>query len=114
MRIFNFDNELKEYSNNALKIFKDKLSKNYSKNSSRQVFTEEDLWKRFDKVINEYPVILSTTHSLRNCIPDNLLIDYLIVDEASQVDILTGALALSCAKNVVVVGDLMQLPNVIS
>lgn len=114
LRIFNFDNELKEYSNNALKIFKDKLSKNYSKNSSRQVFTEEDLWKRFDKVINEYPVILSTTHSLRNCIPDNLLIDYLIVDEASQVDILTGVLALSCAKNVVVVGDLMQLPNVIS
>ena len=114
LKIFNFDNELKEYSNNALKIFKDKLSKKYSKNLSRQVFREEDLWKRFDKVINEYPVILSTTHSLRNCIPDNLLIDYLIVDEASQVDILTGALALSCAKNVVVVGDLMQLPNVVS
>lgn len=114
LKIFNFDNELKEYSNNALKIFKDKLSKKYSKNLSRQLFTEEDLWKRFDKVINEYPVILSTTHSLRNCIPDNLLIDYLIIDEASQVDILTGLLALSCAKNVVIVGDLMQLTNVVS
>ena len=114
LKIFNFDNELKEYSNNELKIFKDKLSKKYSKNLSRQVFTEEDLWKRFDKVINEYPVILSTTHSLRNCIPDNLLINYLIVDEASQVDILTGSLALSCAKNVVIVGDLMQLTNVVS
>ncbi|WP_195989459.1 AAA domain-containing protein [Clostridium sp. D53t1_180928_C8] len=114
LNIFNFDNELREYSNNALKIFKDKLNKRYYKNRSRQVFTEDDLWKKFDKVIGEYPVILSTTHSLRNCIPDNFLFDYLIIDESSQVDLLTGALALSCAKNVVVVGDLMQLTNVVS
>ena len=38
--------------------------------------------------------------------------DYLIMDEASQVDIATGSLALSCAKNVVIVGDTKQLPNV--
>lgn len=114
LNIFNFDSELKGYSNNALKIFKDKLNKKYYKNINRQVFTEEDLWRRFDKVIEEYPVILSTTHSLRNCISDNFLFDYLIIDEASQVDLLTGALALSCAKNVIVVGDLMQLTNVVS
>ena len=114
LNIFNFDSELKAYSNNALKIFKDKLNKRYYKNKTRQIFNEEDLWKRFDKVIEEYPVILSTTHSLRNCISDNFLFDYLIIDEASQVDLLTGALALSCAKNVVVVGDLMQLTNVVS
>ena len=35
-------------------------------------------------------------------------------DEASQVDIVTGALALSCAKNAVIVGDLKQLPNVVT
>ena len=35
------------------------------------------------------------------------------MDEASQVDVVTGALALSCAKNAVIVGDKMQLPNVI-
>ena len=114
LNMFNFDSELKAYSNNALKIFKDKLNKRYYKNKTRQIFNEEDLWKRFDKVIEEYPVILSTTHSLRNCISDNFLFDYLIIDEASQVDLLTGALALSCAKNVVVVGDLMQLTNVVS
>lgn len=38
----------------------------------------------------------------------------MIMDEASQVDIKTGALALSCAANVVIVGDDMQLPNVVS
>jgi hypothetical protein len=39
--------------------------------------------------------------------------DYVIIDEASQVDLATGALALSCAKKTVVVGDLKQLPNVV-
>src|SRR5690606_38325745 len=54
-----------------------------------------------------------TTHSLRNCVANNYLFDYVLVDEASQVDIVTGALALSCAKNAVIVGDRMQLPNVV-
>ncbi|MBT2623617.1 AAA domain-containing protein [Chryseobacterium sp. ISL-6] len=37
----------------------------------------------------------------------------MIVDESSQVDIATGVLALSCAKQAVIVGDLKQLPNVV-
>lgn len=44
----------------------------------------------------------------------DVVYDYLIMDEASQVDIATGALALSCAKNVVIVGDTKQLPNVVT
>jgi superfamily I DNA and/or RNA helicase len=36
------------------------------------------------------------------------------MDEASQVDLITGVLALSVAKNAVIVGDLKQLPNVIT
>lgn len=43
-----------------------------------------------------------------------MVYDYLIMDEASQVDIATGALALSCARNVVIVGDTRQLPNVLT
>jgi hypothetical protein len=43
-----------------------------------------------------------------------MVFDYLIMDEASQVDIKTGALALSCAMNAVIVGDDKQLPNVVS
>lgn len=38
--------------------------------------------------------------------------DYLIMDEASQVSSDTGTLALTCAKNAVIVGDTKQLPNV--
>ena len=44
---------------------------------------------------------------------ENYLFDYVIIDEASQVDLVTGALALSCAKNAVIVGDVKQLPNVV-
>ena len=36
------------------------------------------------------------------------------MDEASQVSVETGALALSCAKNAIIVGDTMQLPNVVT
>ena len=56
---------------------------------------------------------MSTTYSLRNCLNKEYLYDYVIVDESSQVDLITGVLTLSCAKNAVIVGDLKQLPNVI-
>lgn len=36
------------------------------------------------------------------------------MDEASQVDIATGSLALSCARNVVIVGDTKQLLNAVT
>ena len=64
-------------------------------------------------ILNEYPVILSTTFSSRDSLNDNVVYDYVIMDEASQVDIATGALAMSCAKNMVIVGDTNQLPNVV-
>lgn len=43
-----------------------------------------------------------------------ILNDYIIMDESSQVDLITGVLALSVAKNAVIVRDLKQLPNVIT
>ena len=61
----------------------------------------------------DYPVVLSTTHSLKTSLSPDCLYDLLIVDEASQVDVATGVLALSCAKRVVIVGDEKQLPDVI-
>ena len=95
------------------------LSKKFDKisfvgNSSRKTFSEDNLWKEPYDVLAEYPVILSTTFSSRNSLNSDVVYDYLIMDEASQVDIATGALALSCARNVVIVGDTKQLPNVVT
>lgn len=55
--------------------------------------------------------ILSKQYELVDTMRDNVPV---IMDEASQVDIKTGALALSCAMNAVIVGDDKQLPNVVS
>lgn len=41
------------------------------------------------------------------------MFDYVIIDESSQVDLLAGCLALSCAKNAIVVGDTKQLPQIV-
>ena len=75
-------------------------------------FTKKDFKKRFDVFIKTYPIILSTTHSLRMSIPNNYLLDYVVIDEASQVDLITGMLALSCCRNVIIVGDVKQLPQI--
>lgn len=45
---------------------------------------------------------------------NNALFDYIIIDESSQVDILTGVLALSIAKNAVIVDDKKQLSCIIN
>lgn len=89
------------------------LSAKYRENQSRRVFTDDDLWQHPMEVLKEYPIVLSTTFSSRSSLKDATY-DYLIMDEASQVDVATGALALSCAKNAVIVGDLKQLPNVVT
>ena len=63
----------------------------------------------FRQFSQDYPLILSTCHSLPNSIGSSTLLDYLIIDEASQVDLVTVAPALACTRNLVVVGDLNQL-----
>ena len=105
---------LDDLCNQSMIVLKDKLARKYESNNNRTIFSEDDLWKEPYDVLAEYPVILSTTFSSRNSLNSDMVYDYLIMDEASQVDIATGALALSCARNVVIVGDTKQLPNVVT
>ena len=107
-------NLLDDLCEQSMIALKDKLARKYEADGSRKTFSEDDLWKEPYEVLAEYPVILSTTFSSRNSLNTEVVYDYLIMDEASQVDVATGALALSCAKNVVIVGDTKQLPNVVT
>ena len=93
--------------------FKAALAKRYGTVGTRKSYDADDLWKQSESFIKDYPVVLSTTYSLRASLSSQFVYDYVIVDEASQVDLVTGALALSCAKKAVIVGDLKQLPNVV-
>ena len=97
----------------SLRILKDHLFKTYGQNKERRVFALDEIFVKSRDFLKEYPVILSTTFSATSNINQNCKFDYLIMDEASQVDIAAGALALSCADNAVIVGDLKQLPNVV-
>ena len=78
------------------------------------MFSITDIKPQTEDFLNEYPIVLSTTYTAKTCISKDMVFDYVIMDEASQVDIKTGALALSCATNAVIVGDDKQLPNVVT
>ena len=97
----------------SMLVLKDHLYRKYSTSQLRPFFELDEIYLRTRNFLQEYPVILSTTFSATSNINQAYKFDYLIMDEASQVDIAAGALALSCAQRAVIVGDLKQLPNVV-
>lgn len=97
----------------SLSLLKNMIFEKYHQAGRRFYNNVGDLRLFSGEVCKQYPVILSTTFSARTSIPEQTY-DFIIMDEASQVSIETGALALTCAKNAVIVGDTMQLPNVIT
>lgn len=113
LQTLNANKLTEKLSSLSMTILKDKLFENYH-NSQRLVLNEvKEIRIHSEEFCKQYPVVLSTTFSSRTAIPDYIF-DYIIMDEASQVAIETGALALTCAKNAVIVGDTMQLPNVVT
>ena len=113
LQSFSFDSKMNEYSQLSMQLFKAELYKKYSRNKREQYSTVSELRSKSEQFLKDYPVIMSTTYSLRRSLADEITYDFLIIDESSQVDLATGALALSCAKCAVIVGDLKQLPNVV-
>ena len=111
---YRFDERMDELRMLSMRLFKAELTKRYPWRSVRQRFEMRDFRANSSAFNSEYPVILSTTYSIKGTLSTDHIYDYLIIDEASQVDLATGVLALSCAKNVVIVGDLKQLPNVLT
>ncbi|ELM3735979.1 DUF2726 domain-containing protein [Edwardsiella piscicida] len=75
-------------------------------------FFAETYKDNFNQFIKRFPIIGSSTHSIINSLGNGAILDYVIIDEASQQDIVPGILGLGCARNVIVVGDRKQLPHV--
>jgi superfamily I DNA and/or RNA helicase len=90
-----------------INIIQTKLDKHKSNE-----FTELNFIYKFKDFVDRYPVILSTSFSVLNSLPSDTMIDYLIIDEASQSDLLSNVLPMMKAKNVVIVGDEQQLPAI--
>lgn len=98
-----------DYTELSMTILKNYVYKNYN---NKKVFDSKTV-KETEDLVKHYPVILSTTYSLLNCVSSSFLFDYIIVDESSQVDLVSSFPALTLAKNVIIVGDSKQLPNIV-
>lgn len=86
----------------------------------RDVFSKMDeqeftlkTFRKDAKFLKRFPIVTSSTFSIAGSTPNNTHYDYVIVDEASQAGIPTGAVCLAFAKNAVIVGDTKQLPVII-
>jgi len=114
LRDYHFDAKIKELREKSMKLFKAELAYRYQWQQPRMIFEKTDFRGKSEEFNREYPVILSTAYSIKGTLSTEHIYDYLIVDEASQVDLATGVLAFSCAKNIIIVGDQQQLPNVLT
>lgn len=99
-------------------LFRDMLYRKYERlNEARQEerppFTMQNYRTHFRTFVERYPVVLSTTHSLCASIGAGHLLDYVIIDESSQVDILTAAVCCACCRNIIIIGDSRQLPHIV-
>lgn len=104
-----FKSLLTDLTHCSMQYLKAHLSKTIDRKTT---FTDKDYQQRFTEFTKRFPIIGSSTHSIINSLGQGALIDYLIIDEASQQDIIPGILGLGCTKNVIVVGDRKQLPHV--
>ena len=112
LKTIDIQQRVKELRQLSLKALKNAMATRFT--GKRKRFTIKTIKPQTESFLKEYPVVLSTTYSAKACISKDMVFDYLIMDEASQVDVKTGALSLSCAMNAVIVGDDKQLPNVVS
>lgn len=105
-----FDSDLKKLKKQSMNYLYQYSNQHMP--SGKPVFTKGDYKGKFLEFMQWFPVIGSSTHSLVRSIASEYLLDYLIIDEASQQDLVPGILCLGCARNVIVVGDSKQLSHI--
>ncbi|KPX46981.1 ATP-binding protein, partial [Pseudomonas savastanoi pv. glycinea] len=108
LRLGNFKALLEELTTSSMLHLKHHLHRHISDDDT----FDTTYRKRLDAFLKRYPVIGSSTHSIVNSLGGKAVLDYVIIDEASQQDIVPGVLALSCAKNLIIVGDRKQLAHI--
>ena len=98
------DNKLELLTTYSIKLLNEYLRNKYKEQKERKIFSLKELHNNSAEFNKEYPIVFSTTYSIKNSLNENHKYDYIIMDESSQVDLITGVLALSTAKNAVIVG----------
>ncbi|MBO0412368.1 AAA family ATPase [Enterococcus hulanensis] len=94
------------------KIFKSFLSNKYTVGRDRAAKNQvRHDYKAFTK---DFPVTLSTCDAITMNIQKGEKFDIVVIDEASMGSLVPSIFPLSVAKNIVIVGDNKQLPNIIT
>lgn len=104
-----FEALLQELSTASMRYLKHHM---HARGPISSAFDAQTYAKEFDAFVRRFPILGSSTHSIVNSIAKGAILDYVIIDEASQQDIVPGVLALGCAKNLIVVGDSRQLAHI--
>ncbi len=109
----NYNDLKKQYKEKVDKVFKAKLYKKFKRVRTKYKI-DDFLKKKYTTFLKDYPVTLSTTYSIYRSKSKDSLFDYIIVDESSQVDLITALLTLGSCKNIIVVGDDRQLSHIVT
>ncbi|WP_297845788.1 AAA domain-containing protein [Pseudomonas sp.] len=109
LRLGNFKVLLEELTSSSMRYLKYHLHLHISNNDT---FDAKTYRGQLDAFVKRYPIIGSSTHSIINSLGPGAVLDYVIIDEASQQDTVPGVLALGCAKNLIIVGDRKQLAHI--
>ncbi len=105
----NFSALLEALRAGSMRLLKHRL---HQQVQDSRTFDAKTYRMHFDAFVKRFPILGSSTHSIVNSIASGAVLDYVIIDEASQQDIVPGILALGCAKNLIVVGDTKQLAHI--
>jgi superfamily I DNA and/or RNA helicase len=104
-----FDSLLEDVTISSMAFLKEQLQQ---RNRPKNTFALKDYKNNIDEFLIRYPIIGSGSHSIINSLKPGTVLDFVIIDEASQQDIVPGILALGCARNLIIVGDRKQLPAI--
>ncbi len=118
-KINELESKINKIQKQLAKVDIEKLNKesiNVLKNETQTILESTMNFKQenFKQFIKVYPIIGSTSFSLYKLMPKDFQFDYLIIDEASQMNIYEGISLIGCSKNIIVVGDEKQFAPIVT
>ncbi len=108
------DQVSRSYRDYARKVFNASLLRRLASDEENVLDENERINEQTEDLLNRFPIVASTCFSIRNNLANDVLLDWIIIDEASQVILPQGFAALSKAKNAVIVGDEKQIGPILS
>ena len=99
------DSEIEKIKEKSMEVLKCGLYAGFKNSEEMDTFKEEGENGPLKKKIN-YPIVTSAIDFFINSIYNESIFDYVILDAASDMDIVTGALAFARGKNIIIIDDL--------